>query len=156
VAYLAGREYRCFSNQVIVTNIFYMSGISQLDLRQETGAGELAPDHVDQLSLGNFSPKHKYIVLKRDIRRRLVAHGAMMEEWSDKIIWLWECCQPLSNRGYISDWEKMIVNIRAGNPIEAETLAGVEEEMEETVLAVELDDGEDATDGDLMSATEAG
>ncbi|WAQ85235.1 hypothetical protein PtA15_5A809 [Puccinia triticina] len=74
-------------------------------------------------------------------------------DWSDKIHWLWQQCQPLANRDYISDWDQMIYKVKDGNPLAAELFGGVDEEMEETILGVELDDGEDAADGALISAT---
>ncbi|WAQ84045.1 hypothetical protein PtA15_4A496 [Puccinia triticina] len=127
--------------------------ISQLDIYLADGGQELSPDHVDQLSFGGFSQKYKYIVIKQEIMRRLEAHGALMHQWSDKIHWLWQQCQPLANRDYISDWDQMIDKVKDGNPLAAELFGGVDEEMEETILGVELDDGEDAADGALISAT---
>ncbi|WAR58037.1 hypothetical protein PtB15_5B268 [Puccinia triticina] len=128
--------------------------ISQLDIYLADGGQELSPDHVDQLLFGGFSQKYKYIVIKQEIMRRLEAHGALMHQWSDKIHWLWQQCQPLANRDYISDWDQMIDKVKDGNPLAAELFGGVDEEMEETILGVELDDGEDAADGALISATE--
>ncbi|KAA1077789.1 hypothetical protein PGT21_019911 [Puccinia graminis f. sp. tritici] len=124
-----------------------------------TGHVEPRPDHIDSLSLYKFPRKHKYKVILRELRRRLASHGTLMDEWSEKVIWLWDRCQPAGNRGFISTWTNMMDKINRSNTINSDVLAGVDEEYEETLLEVDLDDGEDAEatlisslDGDGASA----
>ncbi|EFP79302.2 uncharacterized protein PGTG_05623 [Puccinia graminis f. sp. tritici CRL 75-36-700-3] len=105
---------------------------------------EPRPDHFDSLSLYKFPRKHKYKVILRELRRRLASHGTLMDEWSEKVLWLWDRCQPAGNQGFILTWTDMMDKINRSNTINSDVLAGVDEEYEETVLEVDLDDGEDA------------
>ncbi|PLW36725.1 hypothetical protein PCASD_08714 [Puccinia coronata f. sp. avenae] len=70
-----------------------------------------------------------------------------MDEWHEKISWLWDRCQPQGNQAYQLEWDEMMGNIRRGNPVEPAVFDGVDEVQEETVLEVDLDDGEDAEAG---------
>ncbi|PLW24130.1 hypothetical protein PCASD_06691 [Puccinia coronata f. sp. avenae] len=108
---------------------------------------EAPNDHIDTLGFGRFPRKHKYKVVLRELRRRLTEHGAMMDEWHEKISWLWDWCQPQGNQAYQLEWDEMMGNIRRGNPVEPAVFDGVDEVQEETVLEVDLDDGEDAEAG---------
>ncbi|PLW35325.1 hypothetical protein PCASD_18010 [Puccinia coronata f. sp. avenae] len=64
----------------------------------------------------------------------------------DMIGWLWDQCQPDSSRTYKLDWDEMMDHIQRGSPIDPAVFEGVNELREETVLDINLDDGEDAED----------
>lgn len=114
---------------------------------------EVPDDHVDMVRMGKFHRKHEYKVILRELRRRLTAHGAMMDEWNKKIGWLWDRCQPDSSRTYKLDWDEMMDHIQRGSPIDPAVFEGVNELREETVLDIDLDHGEDA-EGDWIDEME--
>jgi hypothetical protein len=94
-------------------------------------------------------------LIKKELDKQYKRHAAMMDKWSEKIDWLWQHCQPFSNRGYISEWNEMLEEIRRGrNGVGSTNHRGVDEQMEEAVLEVDLDDGEDA-DATLVSESAA-
>ncbi|KAI9615405.1 hypothetical protein H4Q26_011343 [Puccinia striiformis f. sp. tritici PST-130] len=104
----------------------------------------LEPDHIDAITLYGVAGKTRYKLLSKELSRRLETHGAQMDEWSETVIWLWNRCQPRGNRGFISNWNEMIRKIRNGNiTLAQEGEAEVDEQLESTVLEVEVDDGED-------------
>ncbi|PLW42398.1 hypothetical protein PCASD_06367 [Puccinia coronata f. sp. avenae] len=78
---------------------------------------------------------------------------AMMDKWNKKIGWLWDRCQPDSSRTYKLDWDEMMDHIQRGSPIDPAVFEGVNELREETVLDIDLDDGEDA-EGDWIDEME--
>ncbi|KAI7944673.1 hypothetical protein MJO28_010368 [Puccinia striiformis f. sp. tritici] len=114
----------------------------------------LEPDHIDAITLYGVAGKTRYKLLSKELSRRLETHGAQMDEWSETVIWLWNRCQPRGNRGFISNWNEMIRKIRNGNiTLAQEGEAEVDEQLESTVLEVEVDDGEDV-DVALISEVE--
>ncbi|KAA1102587.1 hypothetical protein PGTUg99_020490 [Puccinia graminis f. sp. tritici] len=134
--------------------------------------GQVEPDHLDNLILGDFNREEKLKVIKAEIHERLLIHSTLLEDWSENILWLWARCQPSNNRHYINQWYQLmshIQNDRANarrNPSNALellpdvdfqdvriALANINEAMEDAVLDVDIDDGEDV---DEALITEAG
>ncbi|EFP80000.2 uncharacterized protein PGTG_05225 [Puccinia graminis f. sp. tritici CRL 75-36-700-3] len=121
----------------------------------EIGDIKMPEDWIDAVPVGGFRRKLRYILIKKELDQQYKRHAAMMDEWSEKIDWLWQHCQPWSNRGYISEWNEMLEEIRRGcNGVGSTNHQGVDEQMEEAVLKVDLDDGEDA-DATLVSESAA-
>ncbi|KAI9623595.1 hypothetical protein KEM48_009362 [Puccinia striiformis f. sp. tritici PST-130] len=95
--------------------------------------------------------RSRYKMVIKMCEADLEIHGTLMDDWSEQISWLWTRCQPEGNQYYIAEWDQMIQRIGRGNPTEDQPQ--VEEQVEATVLEVDLDDGKDA-DVALIAAAE--
>ncbi|KAA1115642.1 hypothetical protein PGTUg99_018995 [Puccinia graminis f. sp. tritici] len=104
-------------------------------------------DHIDEMYLGGISRRQKFKMIERELRTRLDEHEALVEDWSEDVIWLWSMCQPIPNKPYIKQWHELISRIRT-RKTRSETGGGIDETLEDTVIEVgALDgDGEDASD----------
>ncbi|PLW33701.1 hypothetical protein PCASD_10315 [Puccinia coronata f. sp. avenae] len=114
-----------------------------LTIHKRGDAAELRKEDafVDHIPLFDFGVSQKCKVIYRELRRRRLSHGIMMDEWSGNLTWLWERCQPFENRGFIAGWNTMLQEIRSGNDTDSERQMVVDEELEDVVLE-DVDDGE--------------
>ncbi|KNE89337.1 hypothetical protein PSTG_17202 [Puccinia striiformis f. sp. tritici PST-78] len=116
----------------------------------------LVPDYIDAIPLHSVGSKSRYKLLSKELERRLVTHGTLMDEWSENISLLWGHCQPEGNRGSITQWNEMIQKIRRGErTVDPGAQVGVDEQLEATVLEIDVDDGEDV-ETVLISRVEEG
>ncbi|KAI7959260.1 hypothetical protein MJO28_003051 [Puccinia striiformis f. sp. tritici] len=99
----------------------------------------LEPDHLDVVPLYGVAGKSRY-----KVSQRWETHRSQMDKWDKTVTWLWNRCQPRGNHRFIRDWNKMIGKIKNLNPTLAQRgEAEVDEQLESTVLEVEVDDGKD-------------
>ncbi|KAA1130419.1 hypothetical protein PGTUg99_015687 [Puccinia graminis f. sp. tritici] len=127
--------------------------------------GEVREDFINNLPMDGMNAVEKYRVIGDELRARLALHAVVVEEWSDDIIWLWDRCQPINNRGHISQWHDLLAEVKRNQPPTLPespdihtTLQDIDDGLEEIIINGHLDDGEDAeenlmTDDDHMSNT---
>ncbi|KAI7953495.1 hypothetical protein MJO28_006042 [Puccinia striiformis f. sp. tritici] len=123
-----------------------MSYLNERIVALDRGEVALQPDHIDALAFAKFPKRQMYKLLLRELRVQLASHGTLMDEWSGDVEWLWKRCQPLGNRGFISEWNEIIQKINDDSPVNPASLDGVDEEFEETILDVDQNNGEDVED----------
>ncbi|KAH9455190.1 hypothetical protein Pst134EA_022666 [Puccinia striiformis f. sp. tritici] len=123
-----------------------MSYLNERIVALDRGEVALQPDHIDALAFAKFPKRQMYKLLLRELRVQLASHGTLMDEWSGDVEWLWKRCQPLGNRGFISEWNEIIQKINDDSPVNLASLDGVDEEFEETILDVDQNNGEDVED----------
>jgi hypothetical protein len=61
-------------------------------------------DHIDKMDLGGASRQHKIKLIDQELGICLKEHEVLMENWSANVVWLWNRCQPLTNKPHISMW----------------------------------------------------
>ncbi|POW11628.1 hypothetical protein PSTT_05128 [Puccinia striiformis] len=101
---------------------------SSINLLNNNGTPDLT--FIDYVQLGDFSPVEKLRVIGEELQTRLLAHQTLVEEWSPDIEWLWNRCQPLENRGRISEWHALMTEVQRHIPQEFPAPAEVEGAVE--------------------------
>ncbi|KAH9465517.1 hypothetical protein Pst134EA_013399 [Puccinia striiformis f. sp. tritici] len=121
---------------------------SSINLLNNNGTPDLT--FIDYVQLGDFSPVEKLRVIGEELQTRLLAHQTLVEEWSPDIEWLWNRCQPLENRGRISEWHALMTEVQRHIPQEFPAPAevegaveGIDDALEAAVVDVGNNDGED-------------
>ncbi|KNE87175.1 hypothetical protein PSTG_19443 [Puccinia striiformis f. sp. tritici PST-78] len=94
-----------------------MSYLNERIVALDRGEVALQPDHIDALAFAKFPKRQMYKLLLRELRVQLASHGTLMDEWSGDVEWLWKRCQPLGNRGFISEWNEIIQKINDDSPV---------------------------------------
>ncbi|KNF04130.1 hypothetical protein PSTG_02834 [Puccinia striiformis f. sp. tritici PST-78] len=110
------------------------------------------PDYIDEIPFGDgkCSRVLKVTYIKQDLQQRAWEHGTLVQEWSEKVAWLWPRCQPHTNRLALCRWfdlTKLVEQHRARLK-KKRGITEVELELdhlqEDTVLDERVNDGEDA------------
>ncbi|KAI7934170.1 hypothetical protein MJO28_017269 [Puccinia striiformis f. sp. tritici] len=110
-------------------------------------------DHIDNLSLGEMSRLGKLELIKHEMKIELNHHGSLLEDWSNNIAWLWRRCQPRSSHPLLQQWNSVLDQIRREGPESNNLpLLFVEDELEDAVLEVDHDDGEDVAEETIPDA----
>ncbi|PLW19176.1 hypothetical protein PCASD_20545 [Puccinia coronata f. sp. avenae] len=91
-------------------------------------------------------------MISRELKARLEKHKALVEQWSEDVVWLWGQCQPLPNKPHIKQWNDLIERIAARKANEV----AVEEELEAAAIDVQHLDGEDANEEWIDETDHAG
>ncbi|KAI9613904.1 hypothetical protein H4Q26_009754 [Puccinia striiformis f. sp. tritici PST-130] len=158
-----GLYYHCKAPWAIDANVRAGWGVAYYNCLQETirqvgrlatldlGETALQPNYIDAIPIDGAISRSRYKMVIKMCEADLEIHGTLMDDWSEQISWLWTRCQPEGNQYYIAEWDQMIQRIGRGNPTEDQPQ--VEEQVEATVLEVDLDDGKDA-DVALIAAAE--
>ncbi|KAI7944716.1 hypothetical protein MJO28_010411 [Puccinia striiformis f. sp. tritici] len=104
-------------------------------------------DHIDNLPLGSMSRLEKLDLIKHEMKIELNNHGSLLQDWDNDIAWLWSRCQPQSSRPLLQRWDSTLDRIRREEPeSNSLPLLLVEDEIEDAVLEVDHDDGEDVAE----------
>ncbi|WAR51794.1 hypothetical protein PtB15_1B230 [Puccinia triticina] len=117
----------------------------------------VAPDQFDELSLGLLTRLGKLELIREELKLNLIDHGELIKLWSNDISWLWQRCQPDSNNSQFQEWTRLIDQVKRDRHtffpnILSNDLASndVDDDLEEAVLDVLQDDGEDVQE-ELMT-----
>jgi hypothetical protein len=113
--------------------------------------------HISSLPLVDLSPKSKLQVLQKELKHRLIQHATMLEDWSSDVLWLWSRCQPSSNQSNVllMQWLELIKKLISNRHNVHPSLDVVDKHLEEEILGVDFDDGEEANN-ELIGGEEAG
>ncbi|WAQ87663.1 hypothetical protein PtA15_8A569 [Puccinia triticina] len=111
----------------------------------------LDTDYIDDIMLGDLTRKAKMKVICSELQLRLKEHEELICDWSDDLVWLWSRCQPINNQHSISEWHTLIQQIEQ---LESQTVPApdIDEILEDAVLDVNVDDGEDVEDNLISDA----
>ncbi|KAI9613456.1 hypothetical protein H4Q26_010060 [Puccinia striiformis f. sp. tritici PST-130] len=110
------------------------------------------PDYIDEIPFGDGKCSHvlKVTYIKQDLQQRTWEHGTLVEEWSEKVAWLWPRCQPHTNRPALCRWFELTKLVRQ-HRAQLKKKRGIKEVgleldhlQEDTVLDERVNDGEDA------------
>ncbi|KNF02606.1 hypothetical protein PSTG_04205 [Puccinia striiformis f. sp. tritici PST-78] len=110
------------------------------------------PDYIDEIPFGDgkCSRVLKVTYIKQDLQQRTWEHGTLVEEWSEKVAWLWPRCQPHTNRPALCRWFELTKLVRQ-HRAQLKKKRGIKEVgleldhlQEDTVLDERVNDGEDA------------
>ncbi|EFP79113.2 uncharacterized protein PGTG_05434 [Puccinia graminis f. sp. tritici CRL 75-36-700-3] len=120
----------------------------------------VATDRFDDLSFGVVSRLGKLELVQEELKLSLIDHGKLIEDWNDQVNSLWRQCQPSGNSAQFQQWTELIDKVKVDQSTVFPTLSAfsqpqndVEDALEEAILGVGLDDGEDA-DEEWMSEGE--
>ncbi|WAQ87011.1 hypothetical protein PtA15_7A740 [Puccinia triticina] len=152
INYISSRK---FPPQPIAGLRFLMIGRSQTSLtgiHQLQNNPNLDTDYVDNIMLGDLTREAKMKVICEELKLQLKAHEELVSDWSEDLVWLWSRCQPVNNQHLISEWHALIQQIEQ---LESQTVPtpDIDENLEDAVLDVNVEDGEDAED-ELLSDAE--
>ncbi|KAA1103499.1 hypothetical protein PGT21_013899 [Puccinia graminis f. sp. tritici] len=106
------------------------------------------------MHLGGVGRILKMKLVRFELESQLLVHEALVEQWSNDIVWLWDRCQPLPNKPHIAQWHDLIRRIRLRKEGSVEEVNNIDEHLEEAVLEEGALDGEDA-DEEWINETEA-
>ncbi|WAQ91670.1 hypothetical protein PtA15_15A60 [Puccinia triticina] len=98
-------------------------------------------DYIDSIVCGRMAREAKMMVIRDELQLRLKSHEQLVSSWLEDITWLWSRCQPASNQHSISEWHTLIQHIERNES--QPTIPDVDEDLEDAVLDVNVDDGED-------------
>ncbi|KAI7948552.1 hypothetical protein MJO29_010217 [Puccinia striiformis f. sp. tritici] len=94
-----------------------------------------------------MSRLEKLDLIKHEMKIELNNHGSLLQDWDNDIAWLWSRCQPQSSRPLLQRWDSTLDRIRREEPeSNSLPLLLVEDEIEDAVLEVDHDDGEDVAE----------
>ncbi|KAA1117974.1 hypothetical protein PGT21_028967 [Puccinia graminis f. sp. tritici] len=125
-------------------------------LANETNTSEdIKLDYIDNLELCGLSRLDKLRVIRKILRHHRSTHATLVGEWHSHVMWLCSHCQPANNRIALQQqWQQMRHEIRRDQAESVVVNTGeVDAALEEGVLEVGQDDGEDA-DGNWMTDEE--
>ncbi|POW14671.1 hypothetical protein PSTT_02851 [Puccinia striiformis] len=109
------------------------------------------PDHIDEIPFGDgqCSRVLKVTFIKQDLQQRAWEHGSLVEEWSEKVAWLWPRCQPHTNCPALCRWFELTKLVRQ-HRARLKKKRGIKEVgleldhlQEDTVLDERVNDGEE-------------
>ncbi|KNE97611.1 hypothetical protein PSTG_09160 [Puccinia striiformis f. sp. tritici PST-78] len=111
-------------------------------------------DHFDNLAIHGLPRRIKLKMIQKELRQRRALHTILVvEEWDKHVLWLVNHCQPAAYRSMmLSDWQKMkdeMVFEEAGGMADR---VNVDTALEDSVLDVALDDGEDVDENQMDNA----
>ncbi|KAI9607012.1 hypothetical protein KEM48_001645 [Puccinia striiformis f. sp. tritici PST-130] len=126
--------------------------VSCIEILNNDGTPDLA--FISEVQLGDYPQAVQLRILGEEFRTRLVSHQTLIEEWSLDIVWLWFHCQPVDNRGRIEEWNDLVTEVQNNIPQELppstaaeQDVEAVDDDLEEAIVDVNNNDGEDAADG---------
>jgi hypothetical protein len=96
-----------------------------------------------------LSTQEKLQVVQKELQQRLMQHGQMVEDWSRDVNWLWSRCQPPSNQlnALLIRWLELVTKVVSNTGNVCAYSHVVDEGLEDVILGVDFDDGEEANDG---------
>ncbi|EHS64309.1 uncharacterized protein PGTG_20921 [Puccinia graminis f. sp. tritici CRL 75-36-700-3] len=139
----------------ISDRINYISRRIALLANEANASEDVELDYIDNLELYGLSRWDKLRVIRKLLRHQRSTHVTLVNEWHSHVLWLNSHCQPANNRSELQQqWQKMRHEIRRDQAESIVTNLGeVDVALEEGVLEVGQDDGEDA-DGNWMTDEE--
>ncbi|PLW33514.1 hypothetical protein PCANC_16459 [Puccinia coronata f. sp. avenae] len=105
--------------------------------------------HITNLPLEGLSTQEKLQVVQKELQQQLMQHGRMVEDWSRDVNWLWSRCQPPSNQlnALLIRWLELVTKVVSNTGNVCAYSHVVDEGLEDVILGVDFDDGEEANDG---------
>ncbi|KAH9461465.1 hypothetical protein Pst134EA_017770 [Puccinia striiformis f. sp. tritici] len=116
------------------------------------------PDDVklnrfDNIDIHGVDRRGKLKMIRKELRQRREAHTALLEEWHPHVMWLAKNCQPTAYCAVmLTNWQKMKAEMefeKAGGMADRAEVNGA---LEEVVLDVALNDGEDVEDDQISGS----
>ncbi|KAI9618634.1 hypothetical protein KEM48_006613 [Puccinia striiformis f. sp. tritici PST-130] len=107
--------------------------------------GEVAPDHVDDLTVGKCGREEKIRLIAQELGRRLLKHGSMVLEWASDVAWLTSRCELVNNGEHVvtySLWLNLIQQCLQDRSTRIQDVA-LDDAEEEAIMQVHVDDGEE-------------
>ncbi|PLW17206.1 hypothetical protein PCANC_16245 [Puccinia coronata f. sp. avenae] len=119
------------------------------NMQQDNNSGNSALHCIVSLPLTNLSNKNKLQVVQKELQQRLLQHAIMVEDWSSDVVWLWSRCQPSNNgsNGLMMRWLELNTTVVSNKQKLPSSLDVIDDGLEEVILGVEFDDGEEVNDG---------
>ncbi|WAQ92332.1 hypothetical protein PtA15_16A238 [Puccinia triticina] len=112
-------------------------------------------DRFDSLVLHGLDRRDRLRVICKELRCRQTLHAALVEEWHSHVPWLANHCQPSEYRtSMLRNWDNMRTKMGLPEYASSSNLPEVDVELEEAILEVGADDGEDAEE-DMFLNTDA-
>ncbi|WAQ81212.1 hypothetical protein PtA15_1A552 [Puccinia triticina] len=112
-------------------------------------------DCFDSLVLHGLDRRDRLRVICKELRCRQTLHAALVEEWHSHVPWLANHCQPSEYRtSMLRNWDNMRTKMGLAEYASSSNLPEVDVELEEAILEVGADDGEDAEE-DMFLNTDA-
>ncbi|KAA1100342.1 hypothetical protein PGTUg99_019945 [Puccinia graminis f. sp. tritici] len=125
-------------------------------LNQPQTPDEIELDHFDKINVYGLARRAKLRLIRKEIRHRCIIHTALCKEWDHHVTWLAKHCQPASYGAImLHDWQKMKEEMEFEKEGGMADRAEVDGALEEAVLDMALDNGEDVDD-DEISGSEDG
>jgi hypothetical protein len=106
----------------------------------------VAPDHIDAIQMSNLSQTGILKVIVGKLCTCLTSHNELMLEWSNDFIWLCGQFPSIANNSLLTEWHRLIKQIRQEDLMGMAHLVGIDDDLEETVLDKVVDEGEEADD----------
>ncbi|PLW26940.1 hypothetical protein PCASD_23754 [Puccinia coronata f. sp. avenae] len=105
--------------------------------------------HITNLPLEGLSTQEKLQVVQKELQQRLMQHGRMVEDWSCDVNWLWSRCQPPSSQlnALLIRWLELVTKVVSNTGNVCAYSHVVDEGLEDVILGVDFDDGEEANNG---------
>ncbi|PLW35114.1 hypothetical protein PCASD_12996 [Puccinia coronata f. sp. avenae] len=105
--------------------------------------------HITNLPLEGLSTQEKLQVVQKELQQQLMQHGRMVEDWSRDVNWLWSRCQPPSNQlnALLIRWLELVTKVVSNTGNVCAYSHVVDEGLEDVILGVDFDDGEEANNG---------
>ncbi|KAH9458580.1 hypothetical protein Pst134EB_010877 [Puccinia striiformis f. sp. tritici] len=116
------------------------------------------PDDVelnrfDNIDIHGVDRRGKLKMIRKELRQRREAHTALLKEWHPHVMWLAKNCQPTAYCAVmLTNWQKMKAEMefeKAGGMADRAEVNGA---LEEVVLDVALNDGEDVEDDQISGS----
>ncbi|POW16771.1 hypothetical protein PSHT_06693 [Puccinia striiformis] len=133
------------------------AGRVQLIAQELARAVGWATEYYDRCKLTiqelNQHRRGKLKMIRKELRQRREAHTALLEEWHPHVMWLAKNCQPTAYCAVmLTNWQKMKAEMefeKAGGMADRAEVNGA---LEEVVLDVALNDGEDVEDDQISGS----